>query len=315
MMTRPPRWRGQVRDQPLRADQEAVAEADQEEDVGDQPTSQATKPDSWSGRTPPPPVSGRWWPACPCRGSSKRLAAACRAVARGWRGRRSGPAALATGARPGTRLAVRARWPAQVADDVDVRVARDVRSGSTSRGRARSGSTPEQSRQRARRRRPRPRGPCGGDPLGAERHAVRLDRRSPRCRCAPRRPAVQMRARRAPTGRERSGQHARPGLDEDDPRPHRGRWRGSRAPRVARQLGDRAGHLDAGRAAADDHEGQQPRRARRVVARPRRPARRRAACGGGCSRASSSVFRPGARRLPLVVAEVARAATPVATIR
>ena len=35
--------------------------------------------------------------------------------------------------------------------------------------------------------------------------------------------------------------------------------RKSRGQRLAGDFRDRAGHLDAGRAAADDHEGQQPR--------------------------------------------------------
>ena len=50
--------------------------------------------------------------------------------------------------------------------------------------------------------------------------------------------------------------------------------------RALRQLGDRAGQLDAGRAAADDHEGQQAAPLGSSLGRSR-PARRRAGCAGG----------------------------------
>ena len=72
---------------------------------------------------------------------------------------------------------------------------------------------------------------------------------------------------------------------------------------VAGDLGDRAGELDAGRAAAHDHEGEQlPARARRRARA--RPSRTRAGCGGGSRGRPRGVFRPGAYWLPLVVAEV-----------
>ena len=62
--------------------------------------------------------------------------------------------------------------------------------------------------------------------------------------------------------------------------------------RLARDLGQRAGELDAGRPAADEHERQQLAAAGRSVSRSARSnatrIRRRIAS------ASSSVFRPGA---------------------
>ena len=53
-----------------------------------------------------------------------------------------------------------------------------------------------------------------------------------------------------------SGKKARPGLDKNDAR--RARRDGAEivADRFARELGDGAGHLDAGRTAADDDKGQ-----------------------------------------------------------
>ena len=65
------------------------------------------------------------------------------------------------------------------------------------------------------------------------------------------------------------------------------------AQRDAGELGDGAGHLHAGRAAADHDEGEEALRARPGVGPPR-PARRRSGCGGGCRwrRRSSSGRAP-----------------------
>ena len=79
--------------------------------------------------------------------------------------------------------------------------------------------------------------------------------------------------------------------------------RNSSDERLARDLRDRSGHLDAGRAAADDHERQQ--RPAELGVRPRaRRFRRRAASAARICSASSSVFSDGRVRLPLVVPEV-----------
>ena len=79
-------------------------------------------------------------------------------------------------------------------------------------------------------------------------------------------------------------------------------WRKSRRERVAPDLGHRAGHLDAGRAAADDDEGQ-----------PGVPADRVGLALGALERQQHAAadlqrvleaLEPGRERLPLVVAEV-----------
>ena len=75
------------------------------------------------------------------------------------------------------------------------------------------------------------------------------------------------------------------------------------AQRVAGDLGDRAGQLDAGRPAADDDErepGARRRSGRLELGGLERAAGSRRRISG----ASSSDFRPGRERLPLVVTEV-----------
>ena len=75
-------------------------------------------------------------------------------------------------------------------------------------------------------------------------------------------------------------QHARTGLDQHDARLVRVDVAEVRRQRVARQLGDGAGEFDAGRAGADDDEGQQRRAPLPDRSRARR-ARRRAGCAAG----------------------------------
>ena len=64
--------------------------------------------------------------------------------------------------------------------------------------------------------------------------------------------------RRRREGRIEGRKHARSGFDQDDPRLRR--IDGAEIPgqRLLGELGDRAGHLDAGRARADDDEVEQP---------------------------------------------------------
>ena len=77
-------------------------------------------------------------------------------------------------------------------------------------------------------------------------------------RGGPRRRGARARASASPRGAR-----GRPAAGAARPRPGRpapsrgSMWRKSRGQRLARELGDRAGELDAGRPAADDHEGQQ----------------------------------------------------------
>ena len=107
----------------------------------------------------------------------------------------------------------------------------------------------------------------------------------------------------ADSGVRIGAEHVRAALDQDDAR----RLGIDRAEvvgqRVARDLGQRAGQLHAGRSAADDDERQQPAlrgsiRVSRSACSNASSTRRR------MSSASSSVFRPGACALPLVVAEI-----------
>ena len=69
--------------------------------------------------------------------------------------------------------------------------------------------------------------------------------------------------------------------------------RKSRLQRAVRQLGDLPGHLDAGRAGADDDEGHQPLDLGRVVGHARR-ARSEPKMRPRSSSASSILFMPGA---------------------
>ena len=69
-------------------------------------------------------------------------------------------------------------------------------------------------------------------------------------------PERPKRRRRKAIGK--AAEQPRPGLDQDHIRADAGSmWRKSRAQRVTCELGDGAGHLHAGRTAADEHEGEQ----------------------------------------------------------
>ena len=162
--------------------------------------------------------------------------------------------------------------------------------------------------QRARERR---RGDAGGPEhragrhaLGPDSHAVAVDAGDARARCGRGRRAARaaacalLRELRGSGGRTR-----RAALDEDDPRAARDRWCGSRAQR-------RGGRSRRARRRARRRSGPPPtmtkvssacwrsdRRSRSARSKARRTRRR-------ISSASSSVLRPGAKRRPLVVAEV-----------
>ena len=68
---------------------------------------------------------------------------------------------------------------------------------------------------------------------------------------------------------------------------------GSRGARLARDLAERAGELDAGRAAADDHEGE-PGASARSGSVSRSAASNARRSGGGSRARPRCVFRPGA---------------------
>ena len=101
-------------------------------------------------------------------------------------------------------------------------------------------------------------------------------------------------------GREVVGkarQHARAGLDQHDARLVGVDVAEVRRQRVLRQLGDGAGELDAGRAGADDDEGQQRRAPLPDRSRARR-ARRRPGC------AAAAWWRPPASSGPARTAPI-----------
>ena len=94
-----------------------------------------------------------------------------------------------------------------------------------------------------------------------------------------------------------------PRLDEQHAR--LARIDGAEVPRqrIARQVGDRPGQFDAGRTAADDHEGEQrlePRRVGFALGFLERQKDAAADRGGVFDR-----LQPGRRRLPVVMAEIA----------
>ena len=210
------------------------------------------------------------------------------------------PSWIATGATPGRASGRLVRPPdRRRRRPPDGRGARDpARPGRGRRDRAaRRGSAPA-----ARRRRRPPRATVRArDPLVAERTTASASI------CVTSKPVRTSTPRRFElTGRLRESS--------------RGKWAGRRLPSqqddaslrrveraeiagegVAGDLGERAGELDAGRAAADDDEGQRRRRSG-VVARAR-PPRRRAGRGGG-SRGRPRASSAPAQRAPLVVAEV-----------
>ena len=228
----------------------------------------------------PPPPCARSSPGCRSRCSGT---AASARRAGGAAGSCRGRAAhlLGGGADAGHRLAARpgrgcvprrGRRPPQISGWPG-----RLRSGSTTTRPARSSVAPvaagERAAERRCRRRRRPRSRCGWRAVACGRVAVAASRRSrrrhrcrsPCSRCARRRRGAraargllrQLRARtRRGRGRQPSSRMTR--VCRESMR------RNSPRQRVLRDLAQRAGHLDAGRPAADHDEGQ-PRLARRRV--------------------------------------------------
>ena len=252
-----------------------------------------------------PPARARWSRASPCRGSGTAGAARPRSarcdVARGV------PALLHRGRRDaGHRLAVLLER-GQVADHEDLRDGRAARGrASTCTRPARSSGTPSVARQRrgAHARRPEHR---------ARRDAARRRSRRPSASMpVTARPvrtstpsALELPLRAAPTSssaigrqdaraRPRPGRHARVARVDAAEVAREG---------VARDLGQRAGELDAGRAAADDDEGE-------PVAGARSASSSRSAASKASSTRRADLERvlerleAGRVRRPLVVAEV-----------
>ena len=102
--------------------------------------------------------------------------------------------------------------------------------------------------------------------------------------------------------RRKGRQHARPGLDQDDARLARIDVAEVVAQRHARQLGDGAGHLDAGRAAADHDEGEEA--AAGLVALGRLGVLERRQDAAADVRGVVDLLQAGRHALPFVVAEI-----------
>ena len=158
----------------------------------------------------------------------------------------------------GERLAVGLGESREVADDEDLRMARDREVGSDRDASRAVERHAERARERGREDAGRPEDRPGGDPLAAHDDGVGsdvghggalADLDAHAARAAPRAFARELLGK----GRE----DARPGLDEDDARVPRVDRPEVEHEHVPRDLGDRPGELDAGRAAADEDERQQ----------------------------------------------------------
>ena len=307
---------------PVDQHDEPVAKADQEVDVREQPEQPgeaAAEPRCarQGVRGPPPRRCGRWWPGCRSRGSGTAGVGLPRRRRRMFA--RGVPAHLLGGGRHAghRRGSCRARGSGrgQVADDADLRMAGQaqvrlhqhaagavhLRAGACASWRP-SGEAATPAAQMTQRLAMRYGAPSAGCTCSAAR------RRSPSRahRCAPRRPAAPAAARAlalSASGMACSTRGA--AFEQQDARAAPGRCGGTRrGKRVARDLRQRAGHLDAGRAAAD-HDEREPGGAPAGVRLASRPLSKASSTRRRISKASSSVFRPGATRRPLVVAEVA----------
>ena len=234
----------------------------------------------------------------------RRLAA--QAPQRGWP-RPSGPSAWRAGLTPGTGEVAVGPWLSAAARSPTTEISGwsgTLRSGSTTTRPARSSVAPV----------PRASSAPSGEPAtpaaqitvcaasrwlvvaAPSRDLVGRRRRhrspSPSSRCARRRRGASAARARAPTASARRRRGCAAALDQDHAADASNRCGGTRRQRVLGDLGHRAGHLDAGRAAADDDEGE-PGVARGGVGA-------RSACSKApiirarMSNASASVFRPGA---------------------
>ena len=238
---------GQVRPGPREEHHEAVAEADQEEDVDEQPGEPRERArTAAAGRSARRRCAGRSSRASPCRGSGTGRSGSPR-TARADVGRR---VRRPSASRP-------ARRPAPAARPARARRGRRSRTRSGCPGTVRSGST----RTRPARSSGAPRSGASGEAwtpaaqstvraaiaLGADPDAARVDggheRAGPDLDAE--RLELELRLRRQLLGVR--GQHARAALEQDDARRARVDAAEVARERVARDLGERAGHLDAGR--------------------------------------------------------------------
>ena len=169
------------------------------------------------------------------------------------------PCCLATGATPGSGVPSGAVARGGVADHEHLGMAghRKVGADLHAAGAVGLGAEPA-----ARRRRHHAGGPddrARRDAIAAEADAVATRNPSPPRRAAPRRRAAPASAAPSSDSARSNGvSSARRGLDQDDAGAARIDGAEVGGKRALRKLGDGAGHLDAGRAAADHHEGQQP---------------------------------------------------------
>ena len=301
MISRAPRDSSQVRPGPLDQHEQPVAEADQEEDVDEEPGQPGEQPGELAAaEVARRPRRGRWWRAALVAVAERACGLAARRAADVARRRARPPAS-----RPARRRAPACR-PARSAPG---RRRRRPRGGRGRSGRARPApgrrgrAARPASAPAARPPRRRPEHRARGDPLAAERARPSASIAvTTRARCAPRRRAAQLRrgARRrvSAVGRQHARRRPRAGCT----RACAGRWAEVAAQSVPRDLGERAGQLDAGRAGADDDERQPGLRALSGRLRARRPRRPAARGGGSPARRRCSSARAPPR--PLVVAEV-----------
>ena len=103
------------------------------------------------------------------------------------------------------------------------------------------------------------------DPLRADRDALGVDRRDGRAEPHSHAELLERALRGLRKGRVERREQARRRLDQDDARGARIDRAEVRRQRAVRELRDGAGHLDAGRPAADDDEIQQPRALVRIL--------------------------------------------------
>ena len=234
----------------------------------------------------------------------ERLARPPAQLARGSCAPRSGPAASPPARRPGSGLPLASARVRQVAEHEHLGVPGTLESGRRARG-------PARSRSARRARRPARRAHARGPQHRRRSGSARRRSATPAASISVTTLSVQTCTPSA-RGRARRGSPARASK--------LGRMRGPASIRITRvelgidvaevarqreaaHLADRAGELDAGRAAADDHERQQLLAPLGIASRARR-ARTRSARGGGSRSPARASSGPGAKRSQSLVAEV-----------
>ena len=248
--------------------------------------SQARSPTGAARGSRPPPPRGRWWPWCRDRSSGRPSRLAVHRCARCWP-----PPPRPAGSRPARcRAAACRRRPSATARSPTTKISGwpgTLRSGSHGTRPLRSTSTPELAAERRGGHAGRPQRRCASGSRSSPTRTWSAVTSVASGRCGPRRPAVPARAVRWPTGRRDTGPARARRFRPGSPAPGAGRSGGSPGVTVWRAISAIApASSTPGRPAADDDEGQQRLRSRRVCSRVR-PARRPGRCG-----AASRARRP-----------------------